>query len=165
MVRWLPEHLFTSEYANRVVLLYYTGITRLAKQILQEIVRGMFLNTSARLAILEEIGENAVFAREAIEAGKWNDLCETVRRSWALNQRLDSGTNPPEVQAILNPIADYLEASKLLGAGGGGYLLMFAKDENAARRIRTTLTENPPNSRARFVSVNISQTGMEITRS
>ena len=125
----------------------------------------MFLNSAKRLTILDDIGENAAFAREAIGAGKWSDLCEAVRRSWALNQRLDHGTNPSEVQAILDPIADYLEAAKLLGAGGGGYLLMFAKDETAATRIRRILKDRPPNVRARFVSMNLSQTGMEITRS
>ena len=42
-VRWLPPQLFGPDHANRRTLLYYTGITRLAKSILQEIVRGIFL--------------------------------------------------------------------------------------------------------------------------
>src|SRR4029078_1240833 len=113
----------------------------------------------------EEIGENALCAREAIEGGEWHDLCEAVRSSWELNQRLDLGTNPPEVQAIIDLIADYLEAVKLLGAGGGGYMLMFAKDETAANQIRQILKDNPPNARARFVSMDISHTGLEVTRS
>ena len=59
----------------------------------------------------------------------------------ALNQRLDAGTNPPEVQAILDAASqDYLGAAKLLGAGGGGYLLLFGKDEEAARQDQATLT-------------------------
>ncbi len=165
MVRWLPDHLFTSAFSNQVVILYYTGLTRLAKSILQEIVRGMFLNAGNHLSILEDIKANAVFAHNAIQNARWDTLCEAVERSWNLNQRLDSGTNPPEVQAILNPVADYLSACKLLGAGGGGYLLMFAKDALAAERIREQLIANPPNSRARFVDITISNTGMEITRS
>jgi galactokinase/mevalonate kinase-like predicted kinase len=44
-IRWLPHHLFDHDYANRSILLYYTGITRLAKNILAEIVRGIFLNS------------------------------------------------------------------------------------------------------------------------
>ena len=54
---------------------------------------------------------------------------------------------------------------KLLGAGGGGYLLMLAKDADAAGRIRRYLTENPPNTRARFVDFALSNTGLQITRS
>ena len=50
-------------------------------------------------------------------------------------------------------------------AGGGGYLLMIAKDEQASQRIRNVLTECPPNDRARFVNISVSETGLEITRS
>ena len=62
-------------------------------------------------------------------------------------------------------MSDYLAAAKLLGAGGGGYLLMFAKDDEAAVRIRQTLTTHPPNKLARFVNVSLSDTGLQVTRS
>lgn len=163
--RWLPDRLFTDERARLSILLYYTGVTRLAKNILQEIVRGMFLNAADRLGILAEIGDNARAAADAIQRADWHATCEAVARAWDLNQRLDAGTNPPAVQAILDPVSDWLDAAKLPGAGGGGYVLMFAKDEEAARRVVRALTDNPPNARARFVGFAVSQTGMEITRS
>jgi galactokinase/mevalonate kinase-like predicted kinase len=165
VVRWLPERLFTGDLVNRQILLYYTGITRLAKNILQEIVRGMFLNSQERLKILREIGANADFTADAIQRADFEGLCEAVRRSWDLNQMLDSGSNPPPVQSILDKIEDFILGGKLLGAGGGGYLLLFAKDAEAGYRIRRELTENPPNDRARFVDISVSQTGLETTRS
>lgn len=164
-LRWLPEHLFASEYANRSILLYYTGLTRLAKNILREIVRGIFLNSPGHIRLVEEIGANAMVAFNAAQRDDYTGLANAVRQSWHLNQRLDSGTNPESVQAILNPISDYLDATKLLGAGGGGYLLMMAKDEQAAEKIRQTLTANPPNRRARFVNFSVSDTGLQLTRS
>ena len=72
------------------------------------------------------------FAAAAIQKCDYDRSWPAIRSSWTLNQRLDAGTNPPEVQAILDGVSDYLAAAKLLGAGGGGYLLMFAKDEEAA---------------------------------
>jgi len=54
---------------------------------------------------------------------------------------------------------------KLLGAGGGRYLLLCAKDELAAARIREQLTQNPPNNRARFVDMALNNQGLEISRS
>jgi galactokinase/mevalonate kinase-like predicted kinase len=164
-LRWLPEHLFESGYANKTILLYYTGLTRLAKNILHEIVRGIFLNSPEHLQTVEAIGANAEAAFNALQRVDYAGMVAAVRRSWELNQRLDAGTNPPAVRQILDRIADYLDATKLLGAGGGGYLLMFAKDAEAAARIRQTLTENPPNNRARFVSLQLSQTGLQLTRS
>lgn len=165
VLRWFPDHLFSHSYANRVILLYYTGITRLAKSILQEIVRGIFLNSPAHLRCVEEIGLNVDIVADALEKCDYEALAKGINNSWTLNQRLDSGTNPPEIQSIIDRIKDYLLATKLLGAGGGGYLLMLAKDEQAAARIIKTLKENPPNSRARFVSFQLSNTGLQMTRS
>ncbi|HSV75282.1 MAG TPA: bifunctional fucokinase/fucose-1-phosphate guanylyltransferase [Chthonomonadales bacterium] len=164
-LRWLPEHCLSGPEASRSVLLYYTGLTRLAKNILQEIVRGMFLNEASRLAIIREIGRNADRAADAIQRGSLPDLAAAVRRSWRLNRDLDPGTNPPGVQRILDQCGDDLAAAKLLGAGGGGYLLLFARDEDAGLRIRRTLTAGPPNERARFVGMSVSATGLEVTRS
>ena len=164
-LRWLPEHLFEGEHANRTILLYYTGITRLAKNILYEIVRGIFLNSPEHLRVIGEIAGNAELAFSAIQRCERGALEEAVGNSWALNQRLDAGTNPPAVQAILGRIGDYVAACKLLGAGGGGYLLLLAKDEVAAERLRRELTENPPNARARFVQFGVSRTGLQLTRS
>ena len=164
-LRWLPPHLFSHEYANRSILLYYTGVTRLAKNILAEIVRGLFLNSPTHLQIIADIGANAELARAAIQKCDYPMLMAAIRNSWSLNQRLDAGTNPPAIEQILARIEDYLGAAKLLGAGGGGYLLLFGKDDEAAARIKQTLTHHPPNARARFVDFSLSETGLQLTRS
>ena len=164
-LRWLPEYLFGQASANETVLLYYTGLTRLAKNILYEIVRGIFLNSPSHLAVVEDIAANAEVAFNAIQRSDADALAESIRTSWDLNQRLDVGTNPPATQKILSQVSDYLSAAKLLGAGGGGYLLMFAKDKGAATRIRQTLSANPPNPRARFVDFELSGSGLQLTRS
>ncbi|MCX8157609.1 MAG: hypothetical protein N3J91_14375 [Verrucomicrobiae bacterium] len=164
-VRWLPEHLFQAEVLNRRILLYYTGITRLAKNILQEIVRQIFLKSPAHLETLAAIGRNAETTFEAIQRCDYGALAACVERSWQLNQALDSGTNPPPIQRLLARLQKHLAGAKLLGAGGGGFLLMLAKDEAAAGAIRRTLTQQPPNPRARFVEVSLSATGLQVTRS
>ena len=164
-LRWLPEHPLGPDYANRCVLLYYTGITRMAKNILSEIVRGIFLNSPAHLDTIAEIGANAEFASAAIQKCDYELMLTAIRNSWRLNQRLDAGTNPPEVEAIFHRAGDWLAAAKLLGAGGGGYVLMFAKDEAAAARLKQHLLAQPPNPRARFVDFSLSETGLQVTRS
>lgn len=164
-LRWLPDHLFEPEYANHRILLYYTGLTRMAKGILQEVVRGVFLNSPRHLSTLEEIGANADAAFAALQQADYEALCESIRVSWELNQQLDRGTNPPAVQQILEALGGDLAGAKLLGAGGGGYLLLLAKDVDAATRIRRTLQERSPNSKARFVDLALSNTGLQVTRS
>lgn len=164
-VRWLPDHLLAEAIANGTALLYYTGLTRVAKSILQDIVRGMFLNRAETLAIVDDISAHARESFDLLHRQSWDDLCRVVRRSWELNCALDAGTNPPEVREILAQVADWTAAAKLPGAGGGGYVFLLAKDVEAAARIRSELTERPPNPRARFVKMKISPTGFQVTRS
>jgi len=164
-IRWLPDYLFTdAQYQNRI-LLYYTGITRVAKNILGDIVRGMFLNRQGPLRVLEELTLHSDAMVETLQRGNFDELGAQIRRTWELNQRLDPGTNPPEVRRILQPVEPLLSGMKLLGAGGGGYLLMLAKDGQSAGQIRQILENDPPNPRARFVEVSLSRGGLQITRS
>jgi len=164
-IRWLPDHLFTDADTRECMLLYYTGITRIAKNILQEIVRGMFLNNGQNESTLQALERHAQATYDVLLRNDWNGLCNCIQRSWELNQQLDAGTNPPETQAILNKIDPYVASAKLLGAGGGGYLFILANDAQAAICIRQILSGNPPNTKARFVNFAVSGTGLEITRS
>jgi galactokinase/mevalonate kinase-like predicted kinase len=164
-VRWLPDHLLAEAIANGTALLYYTGLTRVAKSILQDIVHGMFLNRADTLSILDDISAHARESFDLLHRQSWIDLCRVVRRSWELNCALDAGTNPPEVRKILSQVADWTAAAKLPGAGGGGYVFLLAKDVEAAARIRRELTDRPPNPCARFVKMKISSTGFQVTRS
>ncbi len=164
-MRWLPGRFFADTELNGRMLLYYTGITRVAHNILAEIVRGIFLNGRRHLEIVDEIRETARFAYDAVLRDDVEGFAEAVGRSWNLNNRLDSGTNVPGVQAILDRCGSDLRSAKLLGAGGGGYLLMIAESAAGARSIREKLASDPPNAKARFVDFSLSETGLQITRS
>lgn len=165
LVRWLPDMLWTSPEYNKCHLLYYTGITRTAKGILAEIVRGMFLNETERLETLSQMKQHALDLYDVIQRGDFDQMGRLIGKTWMQNQRLDSGTNPPAVRAITEQISDLCLGYKLPGAGGGGYLYMVAKDEEAAARIRKTLTQCPPNNKARFVEMTLSQKGLETSKS
>lgn len=165
LVRWLPDYLFTGSEYQKCHLLYYTGITRTAKGILAEIVRSMFLNSTEHLALLGSMKSHAFDLYEAIQRGNFDEMGRLVGKSWKQNQALDSGTNPASVEAIIRQVDDYCLGYKLPGAGGGGYLYMVAKDPEAAVKIRAILTQNPPNSCARFVDMTLSDKGLQVSRS
>lgn len=164
-VRWLPDQLFTQTEYKGNWLLYYTGITRVAKNILGEIVRGMFLNQGKVLSTVEDIKRHSKYMAELIQTGDFEGVGKMLLRSWEYNKVLDSGTSSPEIEQIIHKIADYALGYKLLGAGGGGFILICAKDNEAAARIQTSLTENPPNSKARFVKMEMSKLGFQLSRS
>ena len=165
LVRWLPDYVFTAPEYRKCHLLYYTGITRTAKNILAEIVKGMFLNETGRLELLGRMKTHALDMYDAIQRNCFEETGRLVRRSWMQNCRLDAGTNPAAVRAIIEKIDDLCLGYKLPGAGGGGFLYMMAKDEEAAARIRKILVQEAVNDRARFVEMSLSEKGLEVSRS
>ncbi len=165
LVKWLPDHLFTNSEYQKCHLLYYTGITRTAKNILAEIVRGMFLNETRHIRLLEEMKEHALELYDAVQQDDFSRFGNAVAKTWEQNKALDSGSNPREVEAIIQKIKDYTLGCKLPGAGGGGYLYMIAKDPDAAVQIKKILQQNPPNEKARFVEMHLSGKGLQLSRS
>ena len=164
-MRWLPEYLFTDPSYQSCHILYYTGITRTAKHILAEIVQGMFLNNKSHLDILTEMKQHALDMYEAIQLGNFELFGRLVGKTWEQNKALDSGTNPPAIEAIIHRIQEYALGYKLPGAGGGGYLYIVAKDPDAAFRIRQVLAQDKQTPNARLVEMNLSCKGLQISRS
>lgn len=62
-----------------------------------------------------------------------------------------------------NRYRPYVHGAKLLGAGGGGFLLMVCKSPQDAAAVREMLGAEPPNDRARFFDFNISRRGLVVT--
>ena len=165
VIDWLPERIFALPEYKGCHLLYYTGITRTAKQILAEIVRGMFLNSSAHLDLLDRIRAHAGDMARAIRRCDFDAYCRLLAVSRELNGRLDAGTEPPAIKAIIDRVSDYIAACKMPGAGGGGFIYMVARDPEAAAAIKRRLTADPPNPRARFVDMELSSSGLVVSRS
>ena len=162
-VRYLPEHLLGDAHANQTLLLYYTGVTRLAKGILKEIVHDMFLGRSVTLRTLDLIRANALHLHRALQEDDQASLHRCIARSWDLNRRLDPGTTTREIERVIRLAGGDLAACKLLGAGGGGYMLLCAASPEAGRRIRSRLEGRPPNARARFIDFRVSGQAVEVT--
>jgi galactokinase/mevalonate kinase-like predicted kinase len=163
--RWLPDNIFTDSQTKPCHLLYYTGVTRTAKNILAEIVRGMFLNSNSHLALLDEMKAHALAMYDRIQLGDFEGYGKLLRETWEQNKRLDAGTNPPIIDELCARVDDLCAGYKLPGAGGGGFLYMLAKDAEAAARIKKMLKENPLRPNARFVNMDISAKGLQVSRS
>lgn len=163
--RWLPDTLFTAPELSPCHLLYYTGITRTAKNILSEIVRGMFLNNTSHLALLAQMKQHALSVYDILQQNDLASFGQMVKTTWQQNKLLDAGTNPPIIEALCRRIDDLCWGYKLPGAGGGGFMYMIAKDVEAARRIRQMLTTDPLTPNSRFVEMSISPTGLQVSRS
>jgi fucokinase len=144
-------------------LLYYTGLRRLAKNILRNVV-GNYLDRDP--AAMKTLAELHAFPRRMSEAMAAKDAAAFGRLidvAWRLNKRIDPASTTPDIETVLAKIRRHIYGAKLLGAGGGGFLMIAARSPEDARRIRAKLEAAPPNGRARFFDFGISREGLSVT--
>ncbi|MBO5703507.1 MAG: bifunctional fucokinase/L-fucose-1-P-guanylyltransferase [Bacteroidaceae bacterium] len=165
VARWAPDTIFTDPDKRFCHLLFYTGVTRTAKNILAEIVKGMFLNSSTHLSLLNDMKQHALAMYDALQTANLDTYGMLLRQTWEQNKALDAGTNPPVIEEICKRVDDLCTGYKLPGAGGGGFMYMVAKDVEAANRIRESLTNDPITKNSRFIDMSVSTTGLQVSRS
>lgn len=104
------------------MMLFFTDITRSADAILRE----QNANTEEKREFLDRIKQLAYRARDAVVAGRFDEIGEILRENWQLKKELASGITRPEIDRMVETaMAGGAAGCKLCGAGGGGFLLTF----------------------------------------
>jgi fucokinase len=144
-------------------LLYYTGMRRLAKNILRNIVGHYFNRDRTTLDTLHKLYAYPPKMVKALSSKDMKRFGELIDLAWILNNRIDPDSSNPEIEGILQKFKPYMHGAKLLGAGGGGFLLVVCKSPADASAAIEALKKDPPNPLARFFDYDISPTGLEVT--
>jgi D-glycero-alpha-D-manno-heptose-7-phosphate kinase len=120
----LEEHL----------LMFFTGYSRQASALLTDQQRRTESEDEAMVTALKKIEEVGLRIRDALEAGKTQEFAALMHEHW-LNKRDRSEGMSNEAMNRWYEIAMANGAlgGKLVGAGGGGFLLFYADDPKALR--------------------------------
>jgi fucokinase len=149
-----------AEFCEHLVLCN-TGIQRMAKNLLRQVVSRYLARETAAIQVLHSIKTLAVEMSYAMAEGEWKHLGQLLDRHWQLNQLLDPHTTNAPIAAILNRARPWIHGAKLAGAGGGGFLLLMARDAEAATALRAELN-SVAGLKSAFVSYRIAQEGLRI---
>jgi galactokinase/mevalonate kinase-like predicted kinase len=164
LVHQLDPYLFEEPDLRNRMTLYYTGVTRLAKNILGEVVDRVNQREPAFLFTHEYLRTLARDARSAIALRDYARLAQVIRGSWRANRLIHSSTTNEEIDALLAATADYYSGVKLLGAGGGGYALFLSPTVDHANRLRDALAARSAASEAaRLVDFSLSRPGLQVS--
>lgn len=163
VIHQLDSFLFTDEKMHRCYTLFYTGVTRLAKNILQEIVAGVNGASPAYLFTHNHLKELANQTRSAISTRDYPALARNFWKSWLANKLMHPSTTNDDIENLLKACRPYFLGMKLLGAGGGGYALFASETERQAEELRTVLSKQFEDERARIVEFSLNQTGLQVS--
>lgn len=117
------------------LLLFFTGYSRSASQVLQEQNRRT-LNKDAEVERnLNELKEIAYRTRSALETGDLGAFAELLNVQWGQKKRRTSGASNGDIDDwYALGLKRGALGGKLVGAGGGGFLMFYAEDKTTLRR-------------------------------
>lgn len=161
-IAWTELALPGMPLSNRF-LLYYTGLRRMAKNILRQVVGRYLGRDPGLLDAMDRLRALSVAMKDALDRRDVASFGEQVAEVWRLNKQLDEGSTNDQIESILYQISAWTLGAKLLGAGGGGFLFIVSKGEEETRKIRQALTDHPPNDLARFFDFDVERGGMKVS--
>jgi galactokinase/mevalonate kinase-like predicted kinase len=162
-IHYVPADVLDPVINRGQTLLYYTGMRRLAKNILRSIVGNYLDRDRSAMEGLAKLHAYPPLAMDAMSRKDMRRFGACIDLAWKLNLRLDPDSTTPAVEKILDRFRPYMYGAKLMGAGAGGFLLVVCKSVEHAVSARRDLENDPPNPLARFVDFGISSVGLEVT--
>jgi galactokinase/mevalonate kinase-like predicted kinase len=163
LIYQLDPYLFEDPQSSACFTLFYTGMTRLAKNILQEVVDQANGMEPAYLFTIRGLKALAQQAQEAISLRSLPQLAHVLNRSWQSNQLIHPSTTNDDIEAMLADLSALFIGMKLLGAGGGGYALFISESPAQASRLRQRLKEKHENDRSRIVDMSLNRIGLLVS--
>jgi D-glycero-alpha-D-manno-heptose-7-phosphate kinase len=125
---YLPPKL-KEDFQNHL-LLFYTGQQRASAPILAEQKE----NIEKKFEFLRKLSDLVPVFREALEKGDFKKMGEILHQNWLMKKELSSGISNPQLEEMYNlALKAGAWGGKILGAGGGGFLLVLSSPENQGK--------------------------------
>ena len=123
-------------------LIVFSGIQRKADPIEKDKQK----NINKNYKYLTELNKISLEAKKILESNNKNFLVEIgklLNKSWNIKKRLSHLVSNPKIEKLYNfGINNGAIGGKLLGAGGGGYILFLTENEKNQRRLIKSLKNN-----------------------
>ncbi len=112
------------------LLVFFTGETRDAKSVLSEQKKNIRESEQINKNLIKMTSQ-AFELKKILEEGNLDDFGTILHEGWLLKKALATNVRTAQIDAIYQKaISHGALGGKLLGAGGGGFLLFYCKPEN-----------------------------------
>ncbi len=110
------------------LLLVYTSINRSAHKIASNYVNKL---TKSKKEYIKNITEHAEEGEKLLYSGNIDDFGKLLHSAWMMKKKLDKSISNKKIDQLYNlALKNGALGGKILGAGGGGFLLLYMKKKN-----------------------------------
>lgn len=119
----------TISHLEENLILFYTGITRKASSILLNQKENL-VNNKKKITIMKEMVKNAIDLAVELQKDNVQAFGEILHHNWLLKKEMANGISNQKIDFWYDKaMRAGAKGGKLLGAGGGGFLLFYAPKE------------------------------------
>ena len=116
------------------LLLFFTGFSRSANEILKDQQVRSQKNDAEMLNNLHYVKELGYRSKDALESGNTDSFGELMHEHWEHKKRRSGGMSNPKIDEWYElAMKNGAVGGKLVGAGGGGFLMFLTHDRNKLR--------------------------------
>ncbi len=121
------------------LLLFFTGFSRRAGSILQDQKTRTETDEEAMLSELHAVKELGMRSLEALETGRTTELGALMHEHWERKRRRTASMSNPQIDEWYDlGRKNGAIGGKLVGAGGGGFLMFYAENHRRLRQAMST---------------------------
>lgn len=125
----------TKKILEKRLLLFYTGITRSADPILAKQTKNME-SLATKRKIMMKMVDLAKEMSSALKENKLNDFGKMLHENWMLKTQMTESVSNPQIDKWYGiALRNGAIGGKLLGAGGGGFLLFYAPQDKRKKIV------------------------------
>lgn len=115
--------------------MFFTGYTRAADSVLNDQKVRSERGDSGMLANLHYVKENGLATKVALEKGDMSEFAHLMHDHWENKRKRSADMSNSDIDRWYDKAMDHgAIGGKLVGAGSGGFLLFYAKDQDALRQ-------------------------------
>jgi D-glycero-alpha-D-manno-heptose-7-phosphate kinase len=117
------------------LLLFFTGYSRSASAILKEQDQKSKQSDAAMIENLHFVKDLGLQSQRALEAGNLSEFARLLDVHWQRKKQRSGGMSNPRINQWYDlAMANGALGGKLIGAGGGGFLMFYAEDKARLRQ-------------------------------
>jgi D-glycero-alpha-D-manno-heptose-7-phosphate kinase len=117
------------------LLMFFTGYSRSASAVLADQKTRTEKDDAAMIENLHFIKDLGLQVRKALEAGRTEEFARLMHEHWLQKKKRSAAIANKKISAWYDAgMAHGALGGKLIGAGGGGFLLFYAQDRTALRK-------------------------------
>ncbi|XP_015275297.1 PREDICTED: L-fucose kinase [Gekko japonicus] len=126
---------------NEHLLLLYTGKTRLARNLLQDVLRNWYARLPTIIQNANALVSNAEECAQALRQGNLALLGKCMSNYRLQKKVMAPGCEPLAVQRMMEALQPHVYGQSLAGAGGGGFLYVLTKQPRMHKALQRILAE------------------------